>query len=529
MRRKSPTNDAVFHVAAGRDRAGLEVKHISSFKGEQSRSISWTGPPRGRSVSARSVVLNLGRGVFAATGLARGEFVLEYRGDLISGEESRRRRRVYHGAMNAFMFDFLWHGKFWTIDAARDDGSLGRLVNDDHINPNCKMKRLIVEGRPHLCLFALRDITPGEEITYNYGDGDCPWRSEVIKSGMEVDNNHLESEGASGDDQHCTKPSQHKSAFGIQMKKNAGSNRLESEVASGDDQHHTQHSQLESTFCSKAMMDKDIERAEKARNFSDMYAARWGELISSHALRTQREVKWNAPLVLPFTEDVKMLHLYLDQKQEEFFQKLSADASSKNWTLLAKVTLAQTILFNRRREGHDVRVHRDYYRLPEGTLQLAKISKILMALETGRLGEFSGKNLDEIHIDPNEAVLVQSSELSKDLSETEDESDEDPGAKPNLEPSTQQAQESLAEQAIEPTSTTSVPKGVRMVKRKKWETSEVKAVEKHLNRFIKTCTVPGKKDCEACIKAEPVAFKDRDWLSVKFFVKNRITALKRKM
>ncbi|KAL6480299.1 hypothetical protein MHYP_G00113320 [Metynnis hypsauchen] len=106
---------------------------------------------------------------------------------------------------------------------------------------------------------------------------------------------------------------------------------------------------------------------------------------------------------------------------------------------------------------------------------------------------------------------------------------EDPGAELDLEPSTQQAQETLAEQAIEPTSTTTVPKGVKMVKRKKWETSEVKAVEKHLNRFIKTCTVPGKKDCEACIKAEPLAFKDRDWLSVKFFVKNRITALKRKI
>ncbi|KAL6456152.1 hypothetical protein MHYP_G00360030 [Metynnis hypsauchen] len=60
---------------------------------------------------------------------------------------------------------------------------------------------------------------------------------------------------------------------------------------------------------------------------------------------------------------------------------------------------------------------------------------------------------------------------------------EDPGAEP-FEPSTQQAQETLAEQAIEPTSTTSVPKGVKMVKRKKWQTSEVKAVEKHLNRLI---------------------------------------------
>ena len=71
--------------------------------------------------------------------------------------------------------------------------------------------------------------------------------------------------------------------------------------------------------------------------------------------------------------------------------------------------------------------------------------------------------------------------------------------------------------------------GVKVANKRKWGTNEVNAVEKHLNRFIKTCTVPGKKDCEACIKAEPDALKDRDWLAVKFFVKNRITALKRKM
>lgn len=33
--------------------------------------------------------------------------------------------------------------------------------------------------------------------------------------------------------------------------------------------------------------------------------------------------------------------------------------------------------------GHDMRVHRQYYRLPEGTLQLAKVSKVLIALEQG--------------------------------------------------------------------------------------------------------------------------------------------------
>lgn len=50
--------------------------------------------------------------------------------------------------------------------------------------------------------------------------------------------------------------------------------------------------------------------------------------------------------------------------------------------------------------GHDIRVHRQFYRLPEGTLQLAKISKVLMALDQGRLAEFKGKTLDDINIDP---------------------------------------------------------------------------------------------------------------------------------
>lgn len=53
-------------------------------------------------------------------------------------------------------------------------------MNDDHLNPNSKMKvPVTADGRSHLCLFALKDINPGEEITYNYGDFDRPWRREV--------------------------------------------------------------------------------------------------------------------------------------------------------------------------------------------------------------------------------------------------------------------------------------------------------------------------------------------------------------
>ncbi|XP_030205740.1 uncharacterized protein LOC115538217 isoform X1 [Gadus morhua] len=60
--------------------------------------------------------------------------------------------------------------------------------------------------------------------------------------------------------------------------------------------------------------------------------------------------------------------------------------------------------------GHDIRIHREYYRLPEKTLQLAKISKLLMALEQGRLAEFHRKNLDEIGIGPDEKVFESEDE-----------------------------------------------------------------------------------------------------------------------
>lgn len=51
--------------------------------------------------------------------------------------------------------------------------------------------------------------------------------------------------------------------------------------------------------------------------------------------------------------------------------------------------------------GHDIRAHRKFYQLPEGTFQLAKISKVLMALVQERVSEFKGKNLDEINLEPN--------------------------------------------------------------------------------------------------------------------------------
>jgi len=76
----------------------------------------------------------------------------------------------------------------YRIDASYDDGSLCRLVNDDHRKPNSVMRLTVVDGAPHLYLFALRDIIAGQEIVYNYGNDHTsyPWRLCHDKVGRQV-------------------------------------------------------------------------------------------------------------------------------------------------------------------------------------------------------------------------------------------------------------------------------------------------------------------------------------------------------
>ena len=52
--------------------------------------------------------------------------------------------------------------------------------------------------------------------------------------------------------------------------------------------------------------------------------------------------------------------------------------------------------------GHDIRVHREYYRLPEQTLQVAKISKLLLRMEKGGFGLSAGETLDSLELKDDE-------------------------------------------------------------------------------------------------------------------------------
>ncbi|XP_040928788.1 uncharacterized protein LOC114865608 isoform X2 [Betta splendens] len=186
-KQQTPEQDALEHIVSCRDKPFLEERLIDSFKG---------------------------RGVFTQQAIEPSTFVVEYRGK-ISHLKTRKSRRKHEDTLNNYLYEFSWKGTHWCIDASKEDKTLGRIVNDDHINPNCEMKKLELEGTPHLCLFALREISLGEEITFNYGTSSYPWRSRLVaascsdeeelgdpKSKRVSDGNYEPEQAASSSDEH---------------------------------------------------------------------------------------------------------------------------------------------------------------------------------------------------------------------------------------------------------------------------------------------------------------------------------------
>jgi len=100
-----------------------------------------------------------GAGVFAVRAIPKDTFIVEYKGEKIGAREAARRDARY-----------IARGRIWvfTINAryARDaafGGNTGRYVNHS-CRPNCYSD--IVGDR--IWIRALRDIRPGEELTYDY-------------------------------------------------------------------------------------------------------------------------------------------------------------------------------------------------------------------------------------------------------------------------------------------------------------------------------------------------------------------------
>ncbi|KAM3940788.1 N-lysine methyltransferase KMT5A isoform 2-T2 [Leptodactylus fuscus] len=112
-----------------------------------------------------------GRGVIATRNFQRGEYVVEYHGDLIETTDAKRREALYaqDSSTGCYMYYFQYLNKTYCVDATKETNRLGRLINHSK-NGNCHTKLHDINNVPHLILIASRDIKTGEELLYDYGD-----------------------------------------------------------------------------------------------------------------------------------------------------------------------------------------------------------------------------------------------------------------------------------------------------------------------------------------------------------------------
>lgn len=102
-----------------------------------------------------------GKGVFAVQDIAKGDTLIEYKGEVISWKEALRRHPHDPAQPN---HTFYFHVDDKRVIDGKVDGNAAKWINHA-CDPNCEADE--VEGR--IFIKALRDIPAGEELNYDYG------------------------------------------------------------------------------------------------------------------------------------------------------------------------------------------------------------------------------------------------------------------------------------------------------------------------------------------------------------------------
>ncbi|KAL1488528.1 hypothetical protein ABEB36_014992 [Hypothenemus hampei] len=153
--------------------------------------------------------------------------------------------------------------------------------------------------------------------------------------------------------------------------------------------------------------------------------------------------------------------------------------------------------------GHSIGVHRGNYRLLNDVYQTAKISKLLLLMETGGTVDFKGKTLNEININ-----------MEEDLMEKNDVDDE-----------TSDIEEPIHPIPLPPTNTETNNSEVESNKKSKsikipWTEEQKKIVRLYFAQHIKKRKPPKRLECEALKEKNTEILNNKDWLKIKVFIQN---------
>ncbi|GBE59760.1 histone lysine methyltransferase SET8 [Babesia ovata] len=170
--------DADELISTVMDAEGFMLKSMQGLTPAQRTVVYKTYLKRGLYAPVRlDYIPAKGRAVFAAYDIAKGEFVVEYKGQIITEKMAKMRDQKYDKARSykgSFVFYFRIQTKRYGIDATEEDITFGpaRLINHSRRNPNVVPKALEIDGCPRLFFVAKRDIKSGEELLIDYGERD---------------------------------------------------------------------------------------------------------------------------------------------------------------------------------------------------------------------------------------------------------------------------------------------------------------------------------------------------------------------
>ena len=114
--------------------------------------------PRGPKVQVRRSGVH-GKGVFALRPIKKGERILEYKGEIISWAKASARMQNDDDPDHTFLFGI---DEDRVIDA-NVGGNAARYINHS-CEPNCETEQV----GDRVFIDAVRDIKPGEELSYDY-------------------------------------------------------------------------------------------------------------------------------------------------------------------------------------------------------------------------------------------------------------------------------------------------------------------------------------------------------------------------
>ncbi|CAG5033802.1 unnamed protein product [Parnassius apollo] len=175
--------------------------------------------------------------------------------------------------------------------------------------------------------------------------------------------------------------------------------------------------------------------------------------------------------------------------------------------------------------GHTQAVHRQNYRLPDDVYQTAKLSKLLLLMESGKADSYRGKCLDDINLDLEQDLLENAQ--GHDNYDSDELIDYDAALPTEKSKETEFTDDNPV---LTPQSTLlSDATNATHIKTKKkrnlvpWTTEQKSIVKKFFSKHIKNKQPPKRHECEELRSQHTEILHNKDWLKIKVFVQNAYT------